>query len=49
MQLGRMAVLLYLPALALSAVTGLDSRVSIVTMGVLCTLYTVAGGLEAVV
>ncbi|MDZ7617172.1 MAG: hypothetical protein U1E05_09220, partial [Patescibacteria group bacterium] len=49
MQLGRMAVVLYLPALALAAVTGLDHRVCIVTMGVLCTAYTVAGGIEAVV
>ncbi len=49
MQLGRMAVVLYLPALALAAVTGLDHRACIVTMGVLCTVYTVAGGIEAVV
>ncbi len=49
MQLGRMAVVLYLPALALAAVTGLDHRVCILTMGVLCTVYTVAGGIEAVV
>jgi len=49
MQLGRMAVVLYLPALALAAVTGLDHRACIITMGVLCTVYTVAGGIEAVV
>ena len=49
MQLGRMAVVLYLPALALAAVTGLDHRLCILTMGILCTAYTVAGGIEAVV
>ncbi len=49
LQLGRMAVVLYLPALALSTVTGLNVYGCILIMGVLCTLYTVAGGIEAVV
>lgn len=49
LQLGRMAVVLYLPALALAAVTGLNQYMCIVVMGVLCTLYTAAGGIEAVV
>lgn len=49
MQLGRMAVVLYLPALALSAVTGMDQFWCIILMGVLCTLYTVLGGIEAVI
>lgn len=48
-QLGRMAVVVYLPALALAAVTGFDLRWSIVAMGVLATLYTVLGGIEAVI
>lgn len=49
MQIGRSAVVLYLPALALAAVTGLDLFVCIVVMGVLATAYTVAGGMAAVI
>jgi len=48
-QLGRMAVVVLLPALALSAVTGIDTTLCIVIMGVLCTFYTVLGGIEAVI
>lgn len=48
-QLGRMAIVLYLPALVLSAATGLDMNASILTMGVITTLYTVIGGVEAVI
>lgn len=48
-QLGRMGVVLYLPALALATVTGFDIFVCIVFMGFLSTLYTVLGGIEAVV
>ncbi len=48
-QLGRVGIVLYLPALALSTATGLDVRLAIVVMGVLCTLYTVLGGIEAVI
>ena len=49
LQLGRMAIVLYLPALALSLVTGMDVYLSILVMGVLSTAYTVMGGIEAVV
>ncbi len=49
LQLGRMGVVLYLPSMALSAVTGVDVYLCIVLMGVLATLYTVLGGIEAVV
>ena len=48
-QLGRVGVVLYLPALALSTATGIDVRIAIIVMGVLCTLYTVLGGIEAVI
>lgn len=48
-QLGRMSVVVYLPALTLSAVTGIDKFTCIATMGVLATLYTVLGGMEAVI
>ena len=48
-QLGRITVVLFIPALALSAVTGLDIYLCIVIMGVLATIYTALGGIEAVV
>jgi len=48
-QLGRMGIVVLLPALALSAVTGIDVYVCIALMGVLATVYTVMGGIEAVV
>lgn len=49
LQLGRMAIVLFLPAIALSAVSGINIYLSIVFMGVLSTVYTVLGGIEAVV
>jgi len=48
-QLGRMAIVLYLPAIALSTVTGIDILAAILVMGVLATLYTALGGIEAVI
>lgn len=48
-QLARMGLVLYLPALALSAVTPLDTITCILIMGVLSTVYTVVGGIEAVI
>ena len=48
-QCGRMMIVLFLPALALSAVTGISTHVCILVMGVLATLYTVLGGIEAVI
>ena len=48
-QVGRMGIVLFLPAIALSTVTGLDIYFCILVMGVLCTVYTVMGGIEAVI
>lgn len=48
-QLGRMAIVLLLPALALATVTGINVQVCILTMGILCIIYTVLGGIEAVI
>ena len=48
-QLGRMGIVLFLPALALSAVTGMNIYLCIALMGVLATIYTVLGGIEAVI
>lgn len=47
-QLGRTAVVLYLPALALRAITPLSEQQSILLMGILSIVYCALGGLEAV-
>ncbi len=48
-QFARMAIVLFLPAVALATVTGLDLYACILIMGVLATAYTVMGGIEAVI
>lgn len=48
-QLGRMGIVLLLPAIALSAVTGIDTYLCIALMGVLATIYTALGGISAVI
>ena len=47
--LGRMASILLLPALALTAIFGIDMWMSILIMGVVATIYVTLGGLEAVI
>jgi len=48
-QLGRVGIVILLPALALKATTGINVYVAILTMGILCTAYTFLGGIEAVI
>lgn len=48
-QLGRIGIILLLPSLAISIVTGIPVEISILLMGVLCILYTTFGGIEAVI
>ena len=48
-QLGRIGIVLLLPSLAISIVTGIPVETSILIMGVLCIFYTTFGGIEAVV
>jgi SSS family solute:Na+ symporter len=48
-QCGRISVVLYLPALALATVSDFNIQTCIIVMGVLCILYTVAGGIAAVI
>lgn len=48
-QIGRVGIVLLLPAIALNAATGINIYFCIFTMGALATLYTVLGGIEAVI
>ena len=48
-QIGRMAVVLLLPSIALNVVTGVDIFMCIAVMGFLSLIYTMMGGIEAVV
>jgi solute:Na+ symporter, SSS family len=48
-QIGRMGVVLLLPAIALNVVTGINIFFCIGLMGVLSLIYTMMGGIEAVV
>ncbi len=45
----RMALVLYLPSLALTAVTGIDIRTCILLMGIITIVYCTMGGVEAVI
>jgi SSS family transporter len=45
----KMAIVILIPSLAISATTGMDVQVSVLLMGVLTTIYTAIGGFEAVV
>lgn len=45
----RIAIVLFLPSLALNAVTGFDIYLSIIVMGVVTLIYSTSGGMEAVV
>jgi len=49
LQVGRMGLVLYLPALALHIVTGSDLVLTILVMGIVVTIYTVLGGIEGVI
>lgn len=48
-QLGRIGIVLLLPSLAISIVTGISVESCILLMGILCVLYTAFGGIEAVI
>lgn len=48
-QMGRMGIILYLPAAAINAVTGINIYLTIAIMGIICIIYTVLGGIEAVI
>ena len=48
-QLFRMGIVVFLPALALAAVTGFNLTLCILMMGVIATVYTAFGGIKAVI
>lgn len=49
LHLGRTAIVLYLPALALATVSSFDMRLCILIMGAICLVMTYGGGIETVV
>ena len=48
-QFGRIAIVLYLPAIALNIVTGFPIMWCIVLMGIVSVIYTMMGGIEGVI
>jgi SSS family solute:Na+ symporter len=48
-QVGRMGVVMFLPSIALNVVTGIDIFVCIGLMGIVSIVYTMMGGIEAVI
>jgi len=44
-----MGIVLYAPALALEAVSGLSKAVSVWSIGLVCTFYSTIGGMKAVI
>jgi solute:Na+ symporter, SSS family len=46
---GRLGAIIFLPAIALSAVTGMNAVICILIIGLLATAYTVLGGMHAVI
>ncbi len=49
LQLGRMAIVVLLPSIALTLVTGIDINLCIVLIGAISIFFTVKGGIEAVI
>jgi SSS family solute:Na+ symporter len=47
--LSRIGIVVMLPALAISSMTGMDPRTAILLTGIVTTIYSAAGGFEAVV
>lgn len=49
LQVGRLAIVLLLPSLALTLVTGINVNICILMMGLVTIFYTMKGGIEAVI
>lgn len=48
-QLGRMGIVLFLPSVAIASITGMNIYSCIAVTGAVCTVYTVLGGIKAVI
>ncbi|MDN5216883.1 sodium/solute symporter [Fulvivirgaceae bacterium BMA12] len=48
-QLGRIAIVLFLPSIAISILTGINVYTCILVLGLLSIVYSTAGGIEAVI
>ncbi|MEN6384201.1 MAG: sodium/solute symporter [Phycisphaerales bacterium] len=49
LMIGRMGIVIFLPAIAITTVTDVNINFSILAMGILCTVYTFMGGTKAVI
>lgn len=47
--IGRIAIVVYLPTLAITSVTAINPYVIAIAIGVLCIIYTFLGGMEGVI
>ena len=47
-QVGRMSIIMYLPSMVLSNLTGINVNVLIIAMGVIAIIYSYTGGLKSV-
>lgn len=47
-QIGRMSIIMYLPSIVLSQLTGVDVNLLIVVMGAIAIIYSYSGGLKSV-
>lgn len=49
LQIGRMGIVVLLPSIALTLVTGIDVNICIILIGAISIFFTVKGGIEAVI
>lgn len=47
-QIGRMSIIMYLPSIVLSQLTGININLLIIVMGVIAIIYSYSGGLKSV-
>jgi len=47
-QIGRMSIIMYLPCMVLSSLTGINVNILIVLMGIIAIIYSYTGGLKSV-